>query len=251
MTDLARGGAPLLALLAAGCAAQSAQRVDTVAVVQPPGASATTYARPAAPPTAGGGSHNFFIGTPGGSAVISVAAPAPAAAPAYAAPAPTAIYAPAAPTVQAATTAVGATTRLVSSGREALEPQAFYHVTSSTTVNITSPLSVTEERNTTSRVTVTTDAAANVTFDIHSTNGDVCLLHARLTAAQQLEFLPGDRCSVTDDVHHITLRVTVVDGTGTISRDALALQIHWSVSGQVFFASIGGTATQTSSGRRL
>ncbi|MDP3216789.1 MAG: hypothetical protein Q8S73_21950 [Deltaproteobacteria bacterium] len=125
-----------------------------------------------------------------------------------------------------------------------------FSVASNTTVSVTSPMAITEERTTRERLEISqgsrTDLSVRVTNDL----GEHCTLTANRSGDSSLSFGSGQRCTFTDSVRNMRMNFTLRSGSGSISGERLSLSFSWSVASNGGFLSVSGSASQRSSGNR-
>jgi hypothetical protein len=125
-----------------------------------------------------------------------------------------------------------------------------FSVASNTTVSVTSPMAITEERTTRERLEISqgsrTDLSVRVTNDL----GEHCTLTANRSGDSSLSFGSGQRCTFTDSVRNMRMNFTLRSGSGSISGERLSLSFSWSVASNGGFMSVSGSASQRSSGNR-
>ena len=125
-----------------------------------------------------------------------------------------------------------------------------FSVASNTTVSVTSPMAITEERTTRERLEISqgsrTDLSVRVTNDL----GEHCTLTANRSGDSGLSFGSGQRCTFTDSVRSMRMNFTLRSGSGSISGERLSLTFSWSVASNGGFLSVSGSASQRSSGNR-
>jgi hypothetical protein len=125
-----------------------------------------------------------------------------------------------------------------------------FSVASNTTVSVTSPMAITEERTTRERLEIGQGSRADASIQVTNDLGEHCTLSANRSGAAGLAFGSGQHCTFTDSVRNMRMNFTLRSGTGSISGDSLNLNFSWSVSSDGGFLSIAGSAAQRSSGRR-
>lgn len=132
-------------------------------------------------------------------------------------------------------------------------PGAFagtFSISSSSTVNVTSPITTTESRSTHEHLEVRGGSGSDMVFVVTNTLGDRCTLNANLTGATSLSMPGGQHCTMTDAERGMRLNLTLRSGSGSISGNSLSLSMQWAVaSGSGLFA-VTGSLSQRSSGSR-
>ena len=125
-----------------------------------------------------------------------------------------------------------------------------FSVASNTTVSVTSPMAITEERTTRERLEIGQGSRADVNVQVTNDLGEHCTLTANRSGSAGLLFGAGQHCTFTDSVRNMRMNFTLRSGTGSVAGDSLSLSFSWNVASNGGFLSIAGSASQRSSGRR-
>ena len=125
-----------------------------------------------------------------------------------------------------------------------------FSVASNTTVSVTSPMAITEERTTRERLQIGQGSRSDVDVQVTNDLGEHCTLTANRSGTAGLLFGAGQRCTFTDSVRNMRMNFTLRSGTGSVAGESLTLSFNWSVASDGGFLSIAGSASQRSSGRR-
>ncbi len=125
-----------------------------------------------------------------------------------------------------------------------------FSISSATTVSVTSPMTVTEERSTRERLEIGAGSRSDASIQVTNDLGEHCTLSANRSGDSGITFGSGQRCTFTDSVRSMRMNFTLRSGSGSMSGDSISLSFNWSVASAGGFISVSGTATQRSSGRR-
>lgn len=125
-----------------------------------------------------------------------------------------------------------------------------FSLTSSTTVSVTSPMAITEDRTTRERLEISQGSRSDMSLLVTNDLGERCTLTADRSGSSGLSFGSGQRCTFTDSVRNMRMNFTLRSGSGSISGNRISLSFSWSVASNGGFLSVAGTASQHSSGSR-
>lgn len=125
-----------------------------------------------------------------------------------------------------------------------------FSVSSSTTVSVTSPMAITEERTTRERLEISQGSRSDLSVQVTNDIGEHCTLTANRSGDSGLSFGSGQRCTFTDSVRNMRMNFTLRSGSGSISGDRLSLSFSWNVASNGGFLSVSGSASQHSAGSR-
>lgn len=125
-----------------------------------------------------------------------------------------------------------------------------FSISSNTTVAVTSPMTITEERSTRERLQITQGSRSDASIQVTNDLGEHCTLSANRSGDSGISFGSGQRCTFTDSVRNMRMNFTLRSGSGSMSGDSISLSFNWSVASAGGFISVSGSATQRSSGRR-
>lgn len=125
-----------------------------------------------------------------------------------------------------------------------------FSLTSSTTVAVTSPMAITEDRTTRERLEITQGSRSDMSLLVTNDLGEHCTLTANRSGSSGLSVGSGQRCTFTDSVRNMRMNFTLRSGSGSISGNRISLSFNWSVASNGGFLSVSGSASQHSSGSR-
>ena len=146
--------------------------------------------------------------------------------------------------------AVGFASSAAAQGRGPGPFAGSFTVSSSTTVSVTSPMAITEERTTRERLEISQGSRSDLNVQVTNDLGEHCTLTANRSGDSGLSFGSGQRCTFTDSVRNMRMNFTLRSGSGSISGDRLSLSFSWNVASNGGFLSVSGSASQHSAGSR-